>query len=98
VRKYRKDLVVLTLHPLRFSITYILYSNRHGDTSPTNNQQNMNLHRSTVENEVLALTPMHLRGTTKAPASSQTTRPGGVRSGRAPWQSEGEGAAGELNK
>ncbi|MBC2698906.1 MAG: hypothetical protein HF976_09520 [ANME-2 cluster archaeon] len=56
----------------------------------------MNPHHSTVEYEVRALTPMHLRGTTKAPTSP---KPQGRleqigRGTRAEWREEG--AEGEL--
>ncbi|MCG7848650.1 MAG: hypothetical protein MIO93_05655 [ANME-2 cluster archaeon] len=50
----------------------------------------MNTRHPTADNEARILTPMHPRATTKAPTSPHTTRAGGVRSGRAPGQSEGE--------
>lgn len=55
-------------------ITLIIYLNSHEGTSPTNNQPNINPHRSPVDEEVQPLLPIHPRGTIKAPASSHTTK------------------------
>ena len=50
------------------------------------------------QGQLYITTPPNRRFNQKAPASPLTTRAGGVRSGRAPGQSEGEGAAEDPKK
>ena len=84
MQKYHKDFVALDLRPLRYNITYKSYFNSNGNTTPTNNQSNINPHRPSVYDEVWLLLPIHPQGTIEVPASPHITGAGGAKRDRHP--------------